>query len=216
MVWDENFVKVCKWDGPAQIFISLDSLHSLACLWTCEDGIWRRHPESQIASFLFQDINSQRENGSSKMITRPIRCHISKDVPKNEKYVFRLKYLRTSPKIEISAHRDVYFFDIHARSVHSLVTNQERYLDQNILVLTLPGVYSLNVWVDTTPKKSYPRFYCLGPHVTEQAHFLIKDLYIEHIPQFKWYRSLYPVLLASTNSLVMYHCYVGTHIGHKN
>ena len=171
--------------APHKFLFSLDSLHSLDCLWTCEDGLGWLHPKSQIASFVFQDLKSQMDNGASKMISRPIRLHHSKDVLQNEKDAFRLKYLRIQPIIEMAAHWYVYYFDSHAPSGHGLGTNLESYLDQNTLVLTLPGVYYLNVWVDTTPKILYPRFHCLRPHVTEQAHFLIKNLYIQHIPQFK-------------------------------
>ena len=78
------------------------------------------------------------------MITRPIRSHLPKAVPKNDKDAFILKYLHISPIIEMVAHWDVYFFDNHALSGHSIGTNHERYLDQYILVLTLSGVYSLN------------------------------------------------------------------------
>ena len=33
---------------------ALESLHSLACFWAYEDGLWRRHPKSQIANFVFK------------------------------------------------------------------------------------------------------------------------------------------------------------------
>ena len=87
-------------------------------------------------------------------------------------------------------HQGVDFFDIHARSCHSPGTNNESYLDQNILVLTLPGAYDFKGWVNATAKKPYSMFHCLGPHVTEQARFLIDELYIVHIPHFKQYVSL--------------------------
>ena len=140
----KTLVKYASGMALNKFLFSLDSLHSLACFWTCEDGLWRRHPKSQIASFVFQDLTYQRDNGASKMITRPIRRHLPKAVPKNEKDAFILKYLHISPIIEMVAHWDVYFFHSHALSGHSIGTNQERYLDQYILVLTLPGVYSLN------------------------------------------------------------------------
>ena len=82
----------------------------------------------------------------------------------------------------MAAHRGVDLFEIHYRSGHSLGTNQESYLDKNILILALPGVYALNGWVDATPKRLYPTFHFLGPHVTEQAHCQIKDLYILYVP----------------------------------
>ena len=150
------------------------------------------------------------------MTTKSIKPHLYKDVPKNDKDAFSSKYLRIEYVTKMAAHRGVYFFGSHAQSGYSLGNNQERYMDQNILAITFPGVYSLNRWVDLTPNKSYPRFHCLGPHKTEQAHFLIKDLYIVSIPQFKTDCSIYLVLLASTDGLVMYHCSVGTHIGHEN
>ena len=50
----------------------------------------------------------------------------------------------------------------------------------------------------------------------EQAHFLIKELYIVSVPQFNRYGSLYPALLAATASLIIYYRSVGNHIGHKN
>ena len=59
-------------------------------------------------------------------------------------------------------------------------------------------------------------FHCLGPHITEQAHCLIKELYIVSILKFKRDVSLYPVILAETDSLVMYYRSVGIHLGHDN
>ena len=65
----------------------------------------------------------------------------------------------------MTAHWGVNFLESHARSGHSLGNNQERYLDLNILVFTFTVTYAFNGWVDATPKKSYPTFHCLGPHV---------------------------------------------------
>ena len=59
-------------------------------------------------------------------------------------------------------------------------------------------------------------FHCLGPHVAEQAHFLIKDFCIVSVWQFKLDESLYPVIFAETASLVMHHSSVGTHLVHEN
>ena len=158
-----------------QIFsFYLDSLHSLACFWACEYDLWRRHPKSQIASFVFQYLHSQRDNVFSTTITRSIMHHLSKDVPKNENYVFSSKYLRIASVTKMATHRGVNFFERHDRSGLSLGTNQERCLEQNILAPTLPYVYALNGWEDETPNKLYLTFHCLGPHVTEQANFPIK------------------------------------------
>ena len=33
---------------------SMESIQSLACFWSCEDVLWHRHPEYQIASIVFQ------------------------------------------------------------------------------------------------------------------------------------------------------------------
>ena len=66
------------------------------------------------------------------------------------------------------------------------------------------------------PKKLYPRFHYLGPHVMEQYNLLIKELYIVSVPQFNPNGSRQPILLASTESLVIYHCTVGRYIGHDN
>ena len=74
----------------------------------------------------------------------------------------------------------------------------------------------MNGWVDETPKKLYLTFHCLGPHLTEHAHCLIKELYIVSIPQFKRDGSLHPVLLVAMYSMEIYHCSVGTHLGLKN
>ena len=115
----------------------------------------------------------------------------------------------------MAAHRGANFFEIHDCSGYSLGTNKERYFDINILALTLKCGYALNGWVYATPKKAYPTFHCLGPHGMEQAHCLIKELYIVSVPQFKQDSSLYPILLEEISSMVMYHHYVGTHIDHK-
>ena len=110
----KNLEKYASGMAPHKFLFSLDSLHYLACFWTCEDGLWWLHPESQISRFVFQDLKSQRYNGASTMITIPIRLHHSKDIPNNEKDTFKSKYLRISPIIEMAAHQNVYFFDSHA------------------------------------------------------------------------------------------------------
>ena len=61
----------------------------------------------------------------------------------------------------MAAHQGVDFFEIRFYSGHSISTNQERYLDWNILTLTFPGTYTLNGWVDKTPKKCSQGFIVL-------------------------------------------------------
>ena len=87
------------------------------------------------------------------MINISIRRHFFKNVPKNEKEVISLKYIRTASITEMAAHLGVNFFKSRARSGHSLGTHQERYSDQNILALILLGACSLNGLVDATPNK---------------------------------------------------------------
>ena len=74
--------------GLQTFYFALYSLHSFACFWACEDGLWRHHPRYQIDRFLFQDLHSQKDNGVLKMITRAIIFPLSKYIPKNEKDVF--------------------------------------------------------------------------------------------------------------------------------
>ena len=57
------------------------------------------------------------------------------------------------------------FFESNNLLGHTIGSNQEKYAEQNILTLTLSGVYALNGWVYDTPNKSYPRFNFLVPHV---------------------------------------------------
>ena len=116
----------------------------------------------------------------------------------------------------MAAHWGLDFFESHARSGHSICTNRERQLEQNIIPLTLPGAYALNRWVNETPKKSYPAFHCLDHHVTEHAHFLINELCIVSVLNFKQYESLYLVLLAETDGMVIYHSSVGTILDTRN
>ena len=146
-------------EWPSKNSFALDLLHPLACLWACEDGLWRRHPKSKIASFVFQYLKSHRENGFSKKITRAIRLHLSKDVTKNEKYSFISKSLCIASITKMSVQQGVIFFDSHARSGNSIGTNKERYLYQNILALKFPGANALNGWLDETPNKLYPTFH---------------------------------------------------------
>ena len=150
------------------------------------------------------------------MINIAIRSHLFKYLHKNKKGVFISRYLCIASITEMTAHQGVNFFKRHACSGHRLGTNQERYLGLNILALTFTGLYYFNGWVDATPNKLYPIFHCLGPHVTEQAHWLIKYLLIVSVPWSKWYGILYPVRLEATDSMLMYHSSVGTHIFHEN
>ena len=150
------------------------------------------------------------------MITRSSRLHLSKDVPKNQKDLFSSKYLHVAPITKMVANRGVYFLESHAGSGPSLGTNQESYLDQNVIALVLLVAYALNGLVYATPKKLYPRFHLLVPHKTEHARFLIKELYIFYVPHFKQDSSLCPFLLSETASLVIYRRSVGAHTFHKN
>ena len=58
---------------PQKVSFALDSPHSLDCFWECEDGLWYRHPEYQIANFVFQELQYQRYNVVYTIITRAIR-----------------------------------------------------------------------------------------------------------------------------------------------
>ena len=49
--------------APHNFTFALESLHSLACLWESEEGLWNCHPKYHVSSFLFQDLHYQRENG---------------------------------------------------------------------------------------------------------------------------------------------------------
>ena len=188
--------KYLSWIAPTKFYFALDSIRSLDCLWACEDCLWRRHPEYQIASFVLQDLRSQRDSVVSKLTTNAIIRHLSKDIHKNEKYVFSSKSLRIVSITKMASHQGVDFFESHTCSGQSLDTNQERLLDQNTPAIEFPGEYALNVWVYEFPNKYYPKLHCLVPHVTEQAHFLIKELHIVSVTQFKLYGILHPVLLA--------------------
>ena len=53
----------------------------------------------------------------------------------------------------MASHQGVDLFESCAYSGYSIGTNQEIYLDQNILLLKFLGVYSLNWWLGETPKK---------------------------------------------------------------
>ena len=81
--------------------------------------------------------------------------------------------------------------------------------------MIFPGLYALNGWLDETPNKSHQRFNCLGTHMPEQAHLIIKELYIVSVPQFNPDVSIYPVLLVATYIMFMYNCYFGTNLGHN-
>ena len=83
----KNLDKYASGMAPHKFSFALDSLHSLACFWACGGGLWRRRPKYQIANFVFQDLQYQRDNGVSTMITRAIRRHLYKYIPNNEKDV---------------------------------------------------------------------------------------------------------------------------------
>ena len=52
----------------------------------------------------------------------------------------------------MAARQGVGFFGGNSHSGHILGINQEGYLDWNIIILTLPGAYAFNGWVDATLK----------------------------------------------------------------
>ena len=195
---------------------NLGSLHSLACFWACEDSLWHRHNKSQITRFCVSILGILEVQWSFTIITRAIRHHLYKYLRKNEKSVFSSKSLCIVSITKIAARRGVDFFKIHARSGHSIGTNQESYLDQNSLALTLPGMYALNGWVDVTSNKAYLMFHCLGLCMTETFHCLIKEFFIVSVPPFNRDDSLYPILLSAIDILVMYHCSVRTRIVYEN
>ena len=110
------------------------------------------------------------------MTNKTIIHHLPEDITNNNKDSFSSQSIRISPITKMEDHQGVYLLESHNSSGNSLGTNKERLLDLEILSPTLPGAHSLNRWVDTTLKKSHPRFHCLGPHVTEKAYLLIKVL----------------------------------------
>ena len=120
VVLDEKIGEVWKWDGSAKFYFALDSLHSLYCFWEYEDGLWRHHPKLHIASFLFQDLQFQRDYILSKVITKSIRRYLSKEVTNNDKDVFSSKYLSISPITKMAAHQGGDFFESHACSGHRM------------------------------------------------------------------------------------------------
>ena len=164
--------------------------------------------------FFFQDLHYKKVNGVSTIITKVIIHNPCKYASKNEKDLFSSKYLHIPSITKMAARQGVDFFDSNACYIHSIGNNQESYLDLNIPALTLPGTYSLNGWADATPEKLDPSFHWLGPHVMEQSHFLIKELYIAPVAHLKRYFSIYPILLAATTSLVMQNISVGTNFVH--
>ena len=103
---------------------AVDSLHSLDCLWACEDGIWRNSNKSHMGSFLFQDLHYQRDNGVSTMITKSIIISLSKGLPKNDKDVFTSKSLNIVSITKMASHGVVDLLDSHGFSGHGLGTNQ--------------------------------------------------------------------------------------------
>ena len=103
---------------------AMDSLHPLACFWAREDSLWRCHPKYQIASFVFQDLYSQRDNGVSTMTTRATIHQLYKVVPKNENDAFSSKSLRIVSISKMATHQGVDFFERHACSGHCIGTNK--------------------------------------------------------------------------------------------
>ena len=111
--------------APHKFSFALESLHFLDCFWACEDGLRRRHPKSQIASFVFQELHYPRDNVVSTIITIAIRRHLSKDVPKTENCAFSSKSLCVASITQMATPQGVNFFESRSLSCDSICTNQE-------------------------------------------------------------------------------------------
>ena len=103
---------------------AMDSLHPLACFWAREDSLWRCHPESQIARFVFQYLYYHRDNRVSTMTTIATRHQLYKVVHKNENDAFSSKYLRIVSISKMATHQGVDLFERHACSGHYIGTNK--------------------------------------------------------------------------------------------
>ena len=74
--------------------------------------------------FFIRYLHTQRENEMSTMITKAIRRHFSKGVPKNETDAFSSKYVCIESIAKIESHQGVDLFKIPDCSGHNIGTNK--------------------------------------------------------------------------------------------
>ena len=86
------------------------------------------------------EVTIYEEQWSAQKYIYITRRQLFKIKPNIEKYALSSKSLHISSITEIASHQGIEFFERNYSSGYNLGTNQEMYLSQNILTLTLKGV----------------------------------------------------------------------------
>lgn len=202
--------------APSKFGYACDPYHALGSFWCCENGLFRSDSDEELKYFVFMDLHSMRDDKVSTNMTKLLRKHLPDEVPKDELKSFSAKSARIGAINELAIHRDIGYYESHARTGHSTGSNQDAYFDRKVIGNTIPGGYCLGGWSDVRSRKSLPNFECLGTHVGSDVTRFIDGMFVVSIDLFSANAPLYPVLRACCASLVMYHRQVGKDLGHTN
>lgn len=195
-------------------------LHSDACYWLIENGLWRDNNlmVSGRGDFMYPDLLQVRDRGVARKLTEVIRACLVLDegVPVSERNSFSCTSLRRAAITELSVHRDVGLFEATGRTGHSTQTNLDSYIDKMCFARSLPGGIVLAGWKSTNILPRPPTFACLPAHFQEQCRNLVKNLFVVSLPAFEEPGALYPWKVAAAASLIMYYNDLKRDVGSGN
>lgn len=193
-----------------------DVFHALGAYVVVERGLYRQQSDDGKGqnTHLFPQLRTMAGSGASRWQTAAIQKHLSDAVPKEERKKVTAKSSRIGSITEMGA-MNVGFYPSHARSGHTVGTNQENYFDRSDPSVSLSAAKALAGWVDFGAFVHPPNLRCLGVE-KEITDGLIKVLVNCSLPDFLPNGRLYPIIEICIASLIMYDVRVSSDLGTNN
>ena len=140
-----------------------DVFHALGSYVVVERGLYRMQSDDgkKLNTHLFPQLRTMAGSGASRWQTSAIQKNLSDAIPKEERKKVTAKSSRIGSITEMGA-MNVGFYPSHARSGHTVGTNQENYFDRSDPSVSLSAAKALAGWVDFGAFVHPPNLRCLG------------------------------------------------------
>lgn len=183
-----------------------DFYHALGCYWAVSKGLVRsqEHTDNGTLSAVFPDLHMIRQNSVAGRVTSAIRSVLPRGLPPKIVSSLSSKSLRGAAVTTMSIHQQLGLFDVVARTGHSTGVNIDHYTDKNNIHRSLPAGKVLAGWPDIHQTIFPPRLEALGNEYKDQAFCFVKHLFPNNVPQLEPTGNLFPILLLTAASLLMY------------
>ena len=129
---------------PNKYGYATDAFHALGCYMACGKGLFRQGNDPDNC-YLFPRLTKKIGSGAARWLTEAIRKNLPEQVPIEYKNTLSTVSLRIAGVTEMAA-ADVGFWSSHARSGHSLPSNQDKYWDRDDVVSSLTAAKCLAGW----------------------------------------------------------------------